>query len=185
MSRYIQHLATGLLLATSVLDARAQSPPARLSAGPSRRPFATPDTPHQTGRIREVDIKHIKAELALGAKKQEVHGTVTNRLTPLHPYLTTIGLDCGPKLKVSRVTAGKQATPCKFATKGETLSITLDKPYGPEDTLDLAVSYSGNPEAGLRVVPPDPAYPEKPQAIWTQGEAEDNHHWLPLLRLSQ
>ena len=26
---------------------------------------------------------------------------------------------------------------------------------------------------------PDPAYPEKPLAIWTQGEAEDTHHWLP------
>ena len=26
---------------------------------------------------------------------------------------------------------------------------------------------------------PDPANPEKPLAIWTQGEAEDNHHWLP------
>ena len=26
---------------------------------------------------------------------------------------------------------------------------------------------------------PNLAYPEKPLAIWTQGEAEDTHHWLP------
>jgi aminopeptidase N len=144
-----------------------------------RRPFATADTPPQKGRICEVDIKHIKAELTIDVKKQELHGTVTHTLTPLHPYLTSIELDCGPELKVSQVTAGKNAAPCKFASKGEMLSITLDKPYGPEDTFDLAISYSGNPEAGLHFVPADTAYPEKPQAVWTQGEAEDNHHWLP------
>ena len=43
----------------------------------------------------------------------------------------------------------------------------------------MAITYSGSPESGLHFVPPDPAYPEKPVAIWTQGEAEDNHHWLP------
>ena len=65
------------------------------------------------------------------------------------------------------------------AVKGDKLSITLDKAYGPGDTLDLAIEYSGSPERGIRFVLPDPAYPEKPLSIWTQGEAEDTHHWLP------
>ncbi len=118
-------------------------------------------------------------ELTLDAKKQEIHGTVTHTMTPLHPYLTSLELDCGPRLKVSRVTVGPHAAACKFTTKGEKLSITFDKPYGPEDTIDLAITYSGSPESGLRFVAPDAASHEKPLAIWTQGEAEDNHHWLP------
>jgi aminopeptidase N len=131
------------------------------------------------GRIRDVDIKHIKAELRLDAKKQEVRGKVTHTLTPLHPYLTTVELDCGPKLLVSGVTVGAKATPCKFVIKSDKLTITLDKPYGTSDTIDVAVTYSGSPAAGLHFVPTDPANPDRPPAIWTQGEAEDNHHWLP------
>ena len=160
--------------------ATAQSPPAGTPPAPARRPFAKPDAPRQTERIREVDIKHIKAELTLDTEKKEVRGTVTHTLTPLHPYLTRVELDCGPKLKVSKVTAGPQrGRRASSSTKGEKLSITLDKPYGPDDTIDLAISYAGSPESGLHFVTPDPAYPEKPPAIWTQGEAEDNHHWLP------
>ena len=179
MLRSNQPLAAGLLLGLAALTANAQTPPASPAAPPARRPFASPDTPRQTERIREADIKHIKAELVLDGQKQEVRGTVTHTLSPLHPYLTSLDLDCGPKLKVSRVTVGPQAAACKFATKGEKLSITFDKPYGPDDTVELAITYSGSPESGLHFVAPDPANPEKPLAIWTQGEAEDNHHWLP------
>ena len=74
---------------------------------------------------------------------------------------------------------GPKAVPCRFTVKGDTLIVTLDKPYGPSDTIDLAIEYSGIPEHGLHFVIPDPAYPEKPLAIWTQGEAEDTRHWLP------
>ena len=52
-------------------------------------------------------------------------------------------------------------------------------PTGPADTLDLAIEYAGSPTHGLHFVLADPAYPEKPLSIWTQGESEDTHHWLP------
>ena len=176
MLRYHQLLVAALFLGLASVIASAQ-PPSTRSA--SRRPFASPETPRQTERIRAADIQHIKAELVLDAKKHEIHGTVTHTLKPLHPYLTSLTLDCGPKLKVSKVTAGPHAAACKFTTQGEKLSITFDKPYGTDDVIDLAITYSGSPRSGLRFVESDPANPEKPPAIWTQGEAEDNHHWLP------
>ena len=47
----------------------AQNPPsAESSASSQRHPFASPGTPRLTERIRDVDIKHIKAELTLDAK---------------------------------------------------------------------------------------------------------------------
>ena len=176
MPRINQPVVAALFLGLASVTATAQTPP---TGPPARHPFASPDTPRQTERIRKADIKHIKAELVLDAKKQEIHGTVTHTLTPLHPYMTSLELDCGPKLKVSQVTVGPRKAACKFTTKGEKLAITFDKPYGTDDTIDLAITYSGSPESGLRFVQPDPAAPEKPLAIWTQGEAEDNHHWLP------
>ncbi|MGP0068383.1 MAG: M1 family aminopeptidase [Isosphaeraceae bacterium] len=180
MSKPSRYLALGLILAFGVLgaDAWAQGSGRNRGAG-GRRPFAKPGTLKQPERIRYIDVKHIKAELTLDIKKKEVSGTVTHTISPLHPYLSRLELDCGSKLKVTKVTVGPKGVPCTFAVKGDMLSVTLDKPYGPSDTLDLSIAYAGSPEHGLHFVLPDPAYPEKPMAIWTQGEAEDTHHWLP------
>jgi aminopeptidase N len=151
-------------------------------AAPKRRPFAKPGTPRREERIRYVDVKHVKAELTLDATKKQIRGTVTHTVSPLHPYLTQIELDCAPELKVSKVTAASpsgSAVPCKFKAAGEKLTITLGEPRGPGDTIDLAVAYSGVPFKGMEFISSDPAYPEKPAAIWTQGESEDTHFWLP------
>jgi aminopeptidase N len=144
-----------------------------------RQPFAKPGTPRQTERIRFFDVKHIKAELAIDPKKREVSGKVTHTLVPLHPYLTKIDLDCGPQLKVSKVAVGSSATPCKFDVKHDKLAVTLDKPYGTGDPIDLVIHYSGSPEQGLYFVVPEGGYPDKPLSFWTQGESEDTHQWIP------
>jgi aminopeptidase N len=182
MSRPIRHLGVSLILAASLLStaAWAQNPGRRgRAASPNRRPFAKAGTPRQAERIRFFDVKHIKAELTLATKKREVRGTVTHTLSPLHPYLTKVELDCGSELKVTKVTVGPTAVACAFTTKDDKLSVTLDKAHGPGENLDLTIEYHGSPEHGLTFVPNDPAYPEKPSAIWTQGESEDTHYWLP------
>jgi aminopeptidase N len=181
MSRPIRDLGVSFILAVSLLStaAWAQNPRRGGRAASTRRPFAKAGTPRQAERIRYFDVKHTKAELTLATKKREVRGTVTHTLSPLHPYLTKVELDCGSDLKVTKVTVGPEAVPCTFAAKDGKLSITLDKPHGPGETLDLAIEYHGSPEHGLTFVPEDPAYPEKPLAIWTQGESEDTHFWLP------
>ena len=61
--------------------------------------FPSPGHPARAERIRFFDVKHIKAALAIDTKKREVRGTVTHTLSPLHPYLTQVELDCGPALK--------------------------------------------------------------------------------------
>lgn len=182
MSRPIRLLSILTTLAATLLGptAWAQGPaPASTKAAHNRRPFSKPGTPRQAERIRFFDVKHVKATLELDTRKREVRGSVTHTLSPLHPYLTRVELDCGSALKVTRVSVGTPPIPCVFTTKNEKLLVTLDKAYGPGDTLDLTIEYSGSPAHGLRFVVADPAYPEKPLSIWTQGESEDTHHWLP------
>jgi aminopeptidase N len=148
-------------------------------AAQGRPPFAKPGTPAQSERIRFYDVKHIKAELTIDTKKGEVRGVVTHTISPLHPFLTQIELDCGPKLRVAKVTAGGSAANCTFAVKDEKLKVTLHRAYHQGELLELAISYSGSPEKGLYFIYPEAAYPEKTLSFWTQGEAEDTHHWLP------
>src|SRR4051812_25920622 len=68
-----------------------------------RRPFAPPGTTKKTERIRTFDVQHVRGELTLDTGKSEIRGTVTHTITPLHPKMTTIELDCGSALKVSGV----------------------------------------------------------------------------------
>ncbi len=185
MRRAIPFLVVSWLLFTGFLAVPAWSQNARAGRNPARgrRPFAKPGTPPRDERIRFVDVKHIKAELSLDAKEKQIRGKVTHTVSPLHPYLTQVELDCAPELKVSRVTCsgapGGTPVACKFKTSGEKLTITLDKPCGPGETIDLAVEYAGRPIKGMEFILADPAYPERPMAIWTQGESEDTHFWLP------
>jgi aminopeptidase N len=184
MPRSILRQSVCFLLVASLftLSAPAQNPDSGGRSAPTRRPFAKPGAPRQEERIRYFDVKHVKAELTLATKQKEVRGTVTHTLSPLHPYLTRVELDCAPELKVTRVAKaakGSGTVACKFATANGKLTVTLDKAHGTGETLDLAIEYSGSPKKGLQFVLADPAYPERPTAIWTQGEAEDTHYWLP------
>ena len=158
------------------LAASAQGPGEARPNG--RRPFAKAGTPKQSERVRTFDVKHIKGELTLDIKKSEIRGTVTHTVSPLHPNLDAVTLDCGAALKVSKVAIG--STDCKYEQKGDELIIKLDHPYGVADSLALAVTYAGtSPEKGVSFIKPDADHPKRGVCVWTQGEPEDARFWLP------
>ncbi len=78
---------------------------------------------------------------------------------------------------MSRVAVG--SAPCTFTQKGDELAITLDRAYGPDDTVPLAVTYAGSPDVGIQFVKPDADHPKRLVCVWTQGEPEDARFWLP------
>ena len=102
-------LAILWLLFTGVLGTAAWSQTTKTGQTSAPAP-AVRETGNTRGdeRIRYFDVKHVKAELTLVAKQKEVRGTVTHTLSPLHPYLTEIELDCAPELKVTKVTSSAQ-----------------------------------------------------------------------------
>ena len=169
-----------LVLTSSMLlsaHASAQLPGQGPGGTGARRPFAKPGTRRQIERVRTFDVRHIKGELTLDTKKSEIRGTVTHTIAPLHPGLESLALDCGSELKVSRVAVGSKS--CTFDHQRDELAITLDRPYGPDETFDLAVTYAGSPGKGVRFVKPDPDHPKRAICVWTQGEPEDARHWIP------
>ena len=163
-----------ILLTVVACPALAQNP---LSGPPNRRPFAKPGTAPRAERVRTFDVRHLKAELNIDTKKSAISGTVTQTIVPLHPGFETVTLDCGADLKVSKVTAGAAA--CKFEQKENELKITLDRAYGTDDTIALAVTYAGTPDMGIHFVKPDADHPDRKVSVWTQGEPEEAHFWLP------
>jgi len=166
----------GTILVLGVSQTSAQRPPGR---GEAHRPFAKPGATRKTERLRDFDVKHIKAEVALVPETKSVRGTVTHTLAPLSPSPSKIEIDCGPSLKVESVTVGADGKAPKFEQAGEKLVITGFSPVAQGKDFDLAIRYSGVPTQGLHFIDPDSAHPGRPLAIWTQGEAEETHSWLP------
>ena len=153
-------------------------PPTPGNASPStRRPFAKAGAPRQAERVRTFDVRHIKGELILDTKKGEIRGTATHTIAPLYPGLDSLTLDCGAALKVSKVAVGPKA--CTYSQKGDELAITLDRGYSLGEAFDLAITYAGSPEKGVRFVKPDPDHPSRAACVWTVGEPEDARFWLP------
>jgi aminopeptidase N len=167
-----------LALATIFSGSALAQPPGRSAGAPAKRqPFSKPGAPKQAERVRIFDVRHIKGELTLDIKKSEIRGTVTHTIAPLYPGLDAITLDCGEDLKVARVAIDSHA--CKFEQKGGELAVRLDRAYGPDDIVKLAVTYSGSPKKGVRFVQPDSEHPKRGVCVWTIGEPEDARHWIP------
>ena len=148
-------------------------------------PFASAGTPRQAERIRFFDVKHIKAELVVDTKNHKISGVVTHTISPLHPFLTQIELDCGPELVVTKVTAGASAAPCKFETKQGKLSIKLDKAYGTNETIDVAVSYSGLAVARALFCRPGRPLSQEDAFVLDPGRVRGHAVLASMLRLSE
>ena len=166
-------ILAALLLAIGA-SATAQAP-----VGQARKPFAKAGAPRKAERIRSFDVKHIRADLTLDLEKGTVAGSVAHTIAPLHAPLARLELDCGPGLKVSRVTLGAAGVEAPFKHEGGTLAITLAPARPAGEDFTATVEYAGSPEQGLHFIPPDAASPDRPRAAWTQGEAEETRYWLP------
>lgn len=131
------------------------------------------------GRSHPFDVLHTAIDVRFDMEKREVIGSATHRIRSLSPALGTIRLDAAANMRYSLVTVDGFAAP--YRQLGDTLAIDL--PTGPRhysDTLTLRLDYRVVPKKGLYFIGPDSLKPETRSQIWTQGEDEDNHFWVPL-----
>ena len=133
--------------------------------------------PLQRTRDRHIDIHHIQINISVSLQKKSVKGYVIHTLSPLSSNLDEIMLDA-EDTDIRRVRLnGKDID---FSQDESVLYMNLYKPIGWEDTVDIRIDYVSYPKKGLYFVSPDEHYPEKRWQAWTQGEEEDNHHWVPI-----
>lgn len=63
----------------------------------------------------------------------------------------------------------------RYEYDGKTLRV-----YVSQGVHVVQVSYETKPRKGLYFVLPDEHYRDRVPMVWTQGESEDNHYWLPM-----
>jgi len=127
----------------------------------------------------DYDLKNVLWKLSFDFSDGTIKGDATNTLT-LSEDTPTVELNCSDLL-VSEVTVNGAAA--KFNTGDDKLTVNIPGGGHAGETLAVRAIYAGAPANGLFFVPGSRAYPAKTPMVYTQGEAEDNHFWLPTYDL--
>jgi aminopeptidase N len=127
-------------------------------------------------RSRDYDLQHSKISLRFDLEQKKVLGEVTHSLSILRDGTAKIVFDSAG-LTIQKVIVNKAAA--KFETTTEKLIIPLAAEAKTGDKFEITIRYEGKPAKGMYFILPDKDYPDRPSQIWTQGESEDTHYYVP------
>src|SRR5258705_13568766 len=126
---------------------------------------------------RDYHLQNVRVSLRFDLDQRKVIGDVTQTVSPLRDGLTHLDFDSADLTISSARVNGKDAT---FELRDNKLRVNLAQPAKPEEKFDVNILYQGKPTTGLYFILPDKDDPGRPKEIWTQGEAEDTHHYIPI-----
>jgi aminopeptidase N len=126
---------------------------------------------------REYDLQNVRVSLHFDIDQRKVIGDVTHTLSALRDGETHLDFDCA-ELTVSSVRVnGKDVT---FDLRDNNLRVQLAQAAKSGEKFEVEIKYEGKPTSGLYFILPDQGDPNRAKEIWTQGEAEDTHHYIPI-----
>jgi aminopeptidase N len=126
-------------------------------------------------RSRDYDLQHSRIALRFDLDQKKVIGNVTHTLALLRDSTKIVFDSSG--LNIRGVTVNKASA--KFEAKDDKLIVFLSAPARAGEKFDVEIRYDGKPSKGLYFILPDKDYTDRPRQIWTQGESEDTHYYIP------
>ncbi|HEV7839071.1 MAG TPA: M1 family metallopeptidase [Gemmatimonadaceae bacterium] len=123
-------------------------------------------------RTRTYDLQHQTTTVRFDWTRQAVVGSTTLRIGGLSGAapLSAISVDAGD-MTFSRVASGD--TPLKYDYDGHAIVVHLAAPLRADGNTSITIDYDGaNRTKGAYFRPAR-------HIVWTQGETEDNHFWVP------
>ncbi|MBD8880768.1 M1 family metallopeptidase [Rhodanobacter sp. 7MK24] len=130
---------------------------------------------------RSYHVENYKLRLHFDQARREVFG---DEIVTIRPFAAGFDRFCInsedmtiESVALVRTDGAVEALP--HETDNSCLWISLQRAYGPSDSLGIRIVYHGVPSAGLYFVNPGKDDPGVPPQIYTQGEPEFNHHWFP------
>jgi len=126
---------------------------------------------------RDYHLENVRVALHFDIDQRKVIGDVTHTLSTLHAGLTHLDFDCAELTVSSARVNGKDAP---FDLREDKLHVQLAQPAKAGEKFEVELKYEGKPTSGLYFILPDKDDPGRAKEIWTQGEAEDTHHYIPI-----
>jgi aminopeptidase N len=139
-------------------------------------PFVLPGARATFTPAREVNVRHLRIEVALDFAAAAVDGTCTLTLVPLTSGRARVALDAVEMQLLAVALADGSAL--EHTYDGQTLAFELAGAKEGEP-VDVVVRYRCTPRRGLYFIRPDDACPARPLQAWSQGQDEDNRAWFP------
>jgi aminopeptidase N len=131
-------------------------------------------------RSHDYDLVHQRIELShFDWDRRSFEGRVAIRLRALRPGFDSVILDAGALLEITAVRAGTRTL--QFTRVRDTLVLRLERAIEMGDSITITVDYHGRVRngTGLTFIEADSGAPARPRQLWSQGEADNNHHWFP------
>src|SRR5579863_10527100 len=126
---------------------------------------------------RDYHLENVRASLHFDLDQRKVMGEAAETLSTLRDGVTHLDFDCAEITVSSARVNGKDA---KFGLRDDKLSVQLSQPAKSGEKFDVVLQYEAKPTSGLYFILPDKDDPSRAREIWTQGEAEDTHHYIPI-----
>ena len=123
-------------------------------------------------RVRTYDLQHQATTVRFDWPRHAVVGTTTLTIGGLRnaAALSAVVIDAGD-MTFKRVASGSRDL--KYDYDGRALTVHLATPLRARQTTSITIEYDGaNRSKGAYFRPAK-------HIVWTQGETEDNHYWVP------
>ena len=129
---------------------------------------------------KNFDVQHYTIHTSFDRANRTVFGDTIVSLKPLNDNFKTFALDAAG-LKFETVTLESSQKSLIYRQNGNKVLITLDQPYKTGDLIAVRFKYSAQPKKGIYFVNAliEDGKVSRAAQIWTQGEAEEAHHWFP------
>lgn len=131
-------------------------------------------------RARTYDVQHYTIRVSFDRASKTVFGDTTVQLKPLGNNFNQVELDAA-NLQFDSVKFESNNKDIAFKTADDKIYLKLDKSYSPNETIAVRFKYSAKPRKGVYFTEAqiEDGKVVRPAQIWTQGEAEEAHHWFP------
>jgi aminopeptidase N len=126
---------------------------------------------------RDYSLENVRVALHFDVDQRKVIGDVTETLSAVRDGVAHLDFDCSELTISSARVNGKDAS---FDLHDDKLSVHLAQPAKSGEKYEVELKYDGKPTSGLYFILPDKDDPDRAKEIWTQGEAEDTHHYIPI-----
>jgi aminopeptidase N len=130
-------------------------------------------------RSHDFDLLHQRIEVGnFDWKSVSLDGRVATVLIARRSGLDSIVLDAAAGIAVARVVTPRGGA-LRTGRHGDTLVVHLPRPASFGDTVRFTVEYHAQIDNGRGLTFIEAEGRHRPQQIWSQGEAQDNHNWFP------